>query len=331
MRRRIHISVVAGLALVVVALLVLRPWQTTESQRLTNVSVRLPIPVVDMAFGPYYLGSDEGIFSKHGLNVSLEPGSAELNPAALVAQGVDNFGILGGPELLLRARAKGLPLVGIALLHVDSDFVVLVSLKERNITHLRQLEGRSVGFFHGHISTDVLHMLLNDQNVTVNEVDVGFNYEPLLTGTVDAEWAFRTTAGLFLPARGVPINMISPASYGIHTDGHVLITSEAMISDHPDQVQAFVSALIESVEAELARPEDAIRSARRRDPQLKVQTAEQQLAVYHPSIRRNRRIGQFPAGAVARALDQMQRTGVLTTDINPEQAFTNRFVDEHFR
>ena len=87
---------------------------------IANVSMRLPIPVVDTAFSPYYLAVDKGIFAKHGLNVKIEPGTPELNPVKMLAQGTDQFAVLGGPEILFSARSKGAQIVGTALLHKDA-------------------------------------------------------------------------------------------------------------------------------------------------------------------------------------------------------------------
>lgn len=120
-----------------------RPGNTA----LTEINLRLPIPVADTAFAPYYLAIDKGIFAKHGLHVRLEPGTPELNPVKMVSQGIDQFGVVGGPELLFSARAKGAPLVGIALLHKDSNFVVILTPKESGITKVSDLQGKKLVSF----------------------------------------------------------------------------------------------------------------------------------------------------------------------------------------
>lgn len=329
--KRIKILIAAVILLCVAAVLifVFRNDNTSDAEK-TGISLRLPIPIVDMAFAPYYVAADRGIFESHALDVVIEPGSAELNPVALVAQGVDDFGVLGGPELLLRARSQGLPLVGIALTHVDSDFVVLLTRTESGITELPQLAGQRVGFFFGHISTDILRMLFAINKVQIEEVDVGFDYSPLLTGRVAAEWAFRTTAGIQLPARGERINIISPAAYGIHTHGHVLVTNEDNVRTRPELVQRFVDAFLEATQYELDHPDDAIAAAQSRDASFSVEVAKKQIEIYHAAIKRNPQIGAFPKNAVERAWSQMQSAGVVAGNINPSDAYTNAFVDAHY-
>src|SRR5438046_1436831 len=126
-------------------------------------------------------------------------GSKELNPVKTVATNQDTFGVLGGPDTLLVARSKGQPLQAIAVLHRNSNFPCLLALKSSGITKVEQLTGKKVGFFYGHISTDVLRSFLRKTGVKVEEVDVGFDYTQLINGGVAAQWAFTVTAGIDLP------------------------------------------------------------------------------------------------------------------------------------
>lgn len=300
--------------------------ENTSVSQLTEVSLRLPIPVADTAFAPYCLGVDKGIFERHGLKVKIEPGTPDLNPVKMVAQQSDQFGVIGGPELLLSARAKNAPLVGIALIHKDSDFVTVISLKDSGITRVQQLEGKKVGFFYGHISTDILHMLFAKEHVKVQEVDVGFDYGPFLGGQLDGQWAFRTTAGISLPAKGIQLNVISPADYGIVTQGHMVITSEGMIRDRPDVVQRFTKALVESLAYSVDHPQEAIAATTARDPKFLPEVGGKQLAVYNPAIMRNRPLGWIDMGDMERTKNQMVSVGLLPADFDVAASFTTRFL-----
>lgn len=164
-----------------------------------KISVRLPIPVIEAAVTPFYSAVDQGYYAQENLDITFNLGSPENNPVKMVASGADNFGILGGPDTLLVARSKNQHLVAIAVIHRDSNFPVILTLKNSGLTKLEDLQNKKIGFFYGHISTDVLRNLFRKHNITIEEVDVGFNYNPLITGQIDAEWAFRTTAGINLP------------------------------------------------------------------------------------------------------------------------------------
>jgi NitT/TauT family transport system substrate-binding protein len=296
----------------------------------TKVSVRLPIPAADAIFSPYYLAIDKGFFAKQGLDVKLEPGTPELPPIKMVAQGANEIGVIGGPELLLNARAKKVPVVGISLLHRNSNFVTILSLKKNNLTKLKDLNGKKVGFFYGHISTDVIRMALAKENIKVQETDVGFDYGQMLNGKLDAQWAFRTTAGIALPAKGVELNSISPADAGIVTQGHMVITNESMIKDKPQVVQAFINAYLEGLKYSVEHPDEAIAATIKRDPNFKRAVGEKQLAIINPTIKANTVLGAIPAEAIDRTQKQMQAAKLLPAGFDPKSAYTTQFVDKYY-
>jgi NitT/TauT family transport system substrate-binding protein len=301
-----------------------------RNNKLVEVTLRLPIPVADTAFAPYYLAIDKGFFADHGLDVKLEPGTPELTPVKMVSQGIDQFGVVGGPELLFSGRSKGAPIVGIGLVHKDSDFVVVVALKKSGLERLSDLQNKKVGFFYGHISTDILHMLFNKENVKVKEVDVGFDYSSLLSGKLDAQWAFRTTAGISLPAKGVKLNVISPADYGILTQGHMIITNEQMIKEQGEVVQKFMNAVREAMAYSLQHTQEAIDATMRRDPNFKQSVGEKQLEIYNASMSKNSPLGWINEKDMMRTKRQMIDVGLLPRNFDLKSAYTTRFIQNRF-
>lgn len=292
-----------------------------------DVSMRLPIPVADTAFAPYYLCIDAGICEKHGINLTLEPGSPELNPVKMLSQGTDEFALVGGPEILLTARSQDAPIVGISLIGKDANFVTILTPEDSDIRELNDLQDKKVGFFYGHISTDVLRMLFEKENIQVQEVDVGFDYSQLIAGNLDAQWAFRTTAGITLPARGVNVASIDPADYGISTQGFVLMTNENLLSDDPELVQSFVNAITESVQYSLENEQEAIDSTVRRDPEFSQEVGEAQLDIYRTSIENQSRVGFFEPSDMEKTKDQMLLVDLIPDDLSLEDAYTNQFVE----
>jgi len=297
-----------------------------------KVTVRLPIPVVDAAFAPYYLAQDRGIFEKYNLDVKIEAGSPELNPVKMVDAGSDEFGVVGGPELLMSGRAAGASLKGIALLHKDANFPIIISLKASEITRPEHLQDKKIGFFIGHISTDVLRAFLKQEGIDYEEIDVGFNYGPLLSGQLDAEWAFRTTAGLTLPAQGYELNVINPAEYGIVSQGHTIITHERLIAKQPGLVRDFLAAVIEAIEYGLDNPQAMVAATLARDSTLDRNVVAEQVRIYNETIARNSKIGFMDAETMRRDAARQKSLGVLRKSFNVDEAFTNEFVmDYHGR
>lgn len=294
---------------------------------LTAVSLRLPIPVVDAAFAPYYLGQDLGIFDKHGFSVTIEPGSPELNPVRMVESGIDEFGVVGGPELAMSGRAAGAQIRGIALLHRDANFPVILTLKDSGIETAEDLHGKRIGFFIGHISTDILRAFLSQEGIDYKQVDVGFNYGLLLAGQVDASWAFRTTAGITLPEQDVELNVIDPANYGILSQGHVIITHDRLIENRDDLVQRFVDGVLEAITYSLEHPDEAVASCIRRDRNFTRTIGEKQIAIYNETIRKNEVLGHIDLERMRDVAARQRRLGVLPGSYELGGTFTNQFID----
>ena len=303
----------------------------TTSPAAKSVSLRLPIPVADTGFAPFYLGVDQGFFTKNCLNVTLQPGTPELNPVKMLTQGTDQFSVLGSTELLLTARSKGAPLVAIALLQKDANLFGVITLKKSGITKVSQLEGKSVGFFYGHISTDILRMLFTKENVKVKELDVGFDYSQLITGKIPAQWGSRATAGITLPAKGVEINFINAADYGIRSQAFVVVTTEKMIKEQPQVVQSFVNGFLEATNYSLDNVEASIQATIKRDPNFLPAVGQKQLAIYNPGIKRNTPIGGISEAIMAQTKAQMLPVKLIPADLDIKKAFTTQFVDQYYQ
>ncbi|MCK4669831.1 MAG: ABC transporter substrate-binding protein [Nanoarchaeota archaeon] len=295
-----------------------------------KLSVRLPIPIIESAFTPFYTAIDKGYYSDEDLDVTFNLGSPETNPVKMVASGTDQFGVIGGPDTLLVARSKGQPLAAIAMIHRDSDFPVILTLKESRLTELEDLKDKKIGFFYGHISTDVLHNLLNKYNIRHEEVDVGFDYSQLIAKKIDAQWAFRTTAGLNLPSKGIDINVISPKDYGINTHGYTIFATEETIQEHPEIVERFLRATIKGIKYTLENPDDALLSTFARDTKLDPILERKRLGLYMEVMSNSEEypIGYMDYDMFKETYDRLKEENVIEEEFDVNEAFTTKFLEE---
>lgn len=260
-------------------------------------------------------------------------GSRELNPVKTIATGQDAFGVLGGPDTLLVARSKGQPLKALAILHRNSNFPCLITLKSSGITKLSQLQGKRIGFNYGHISTDVLRNLLRKNNIKYSEVDVGFDYNQLIARKIDAEWAFTVTAGLDLPAKGVEINIISPADYGIVTQGYTIFSTDDTASNKGDLALRLLRATLRGVKFTVENPEEANRIFLKRDPSLDAALSLKRLKAYNAATSNNE---QYPPGFMDQQMfrstyDRLVEEHVIEKPFDFHEAYTTRFLEEIYR
>nr|VFK41867.1 MAG: ABC-type nitrate/sulfonate/bicarbonate transport system, substrate-binding protein [Candidatus Kentron sp. SD]VFK47777.1 MAG: ABC-type nitrate/sulfonate/bicarbonate transport system, substrate-binding protein [Candidatus Kentron sp. SD] len=302
----------------------------TSPESLDKISVRFPIPIVEAGQTTFYVAQDKGFYAEEGLDVQFEMGSKELNPVKMVASRQDDFAILGGPDTLLVARSKGHPLKAIAVIHRNSNFPCLITLKSSGITKLDQLQDKQIGFFYGHISTDVLRNLLRRNGIKYTEVDVGFDYAQLIAGRIDAEWAFTVTAGLELPAKGVDINFISPADYGINTHGYTIFATEKTIRERTDLTLRFLRASLKGVKYTLDNPEYALKSLLKRAPNLDEElNLKRQLAYNEVTSNTDK----FPLGYMDETMfqatyDRLVEEDVIEKPFDIESAYTVEFLEK---
>jgi len=322
-----------GRLFALLALLTTLPLVLNSSCKRGNenqVSLRFPIPIIEAGQTPFYVAQDKGYYAAENLDVKFEMGSPELNPVKMVASGQNTFGVLGGPDTLLVARSKGQPLEAIAIIHRNSNFPCLITLKSSGITKLEQLQGKKIGFFYGHISTDVLHNLLHKNNIKYTEVDVGFDYNQLIAGQIDAEWAFTVTAGLDLPAKGVEINTISPADYGIVTQGYTIFATDSTINSQPDVVLRFLRATLKGIKDTVENPEEANKALLKRDPKLDAALSLRRLRAYNAVTSNS---DGYPPGYIDSTMfqstyDRLVEEKVVSKPLNVSESYTTRFLDQ---
>jgi NitT/TauT family transport system substrate-binding protein len=304
-----------------------------QSNNQTQVSLRFPIPIIEAGQTPFYVAQDKGYYAAENLDVKFEMGSPELNPVKMVASGQNTFGVLGGPDTLLVARSKGQPLQAVSIIHRNSNFPCLITLRKSGITKLEQLEGKKIGFFYGHISTDVLHNLLHKSNIKYTEVDVGFDYNQLIAGQIDAEWAFTVTAGLDLPAKGVEINIISPSDYGIVTQGYTIFATDNTIKAQPDAVLRFLRATLRGIKDTVENPQEANKALLKRDPKLDEALSLKRLQAYNAVTSNSE---TYPPGYMDRAMfqstyDRLAEENVIGKPLNVNEAYTTQFLDQIYK
>jgi NitT/TauT family transport system substrate-binding protein len=317
----ILITIIA--AVLIIALLLFLGCTNTTTE--TNVSVRLPIPVVEAGQTPFYVANDLGFYEVEGLNVIFNLGSQELNPVSMVTLGTDDFGVLGGPDTLVVARDKDKPLKAIAVLHENSNFPVILTLKDSGIETLKDLDEKKVGFFYGHISTDILRALFNKESIAVQEVDVGFDYSQLLSKSIDAQWAFRQTAGITLPSKGVKLNVIQPADYGINSHGYTIFVREEFITKNPEIIEKFLRATLKGVRYSAKHPEKSIDILLKYDSKLDKDTELQRLAVYNLATS-TKPYGKMTYDMFDETMQRLLDEKVISKSIDAKDLFDNSFV-----
>ncbi|WP_454853998.1 ABC transporter substrate-binding protein [Promicromonospora soli] len=229
---------------------------------LTAVTVGV-IPIVDVA--PIYLGVETGIFEKHGLDVTLElaEGGAAIVPA--VADGTYQFGF-SNVTSLLTASSKGLPLKVVAPGDFSTgqpgrDFSGVVTSAGSGIEGAAGLVGKTVAVNSlkniGDTTVRAVVDAAGGDPQAVEFVEMGFPDMPaaVVSGQVDAAWVVEPhlTRAVDQGARIISSNFVE-------TDPNLLVaayfTSDKMIAEDPQTVEAFTAAIQEALTYATDHPDE---------------------------------------------------------------------------
>lgn len=298
----------------------------------SEVSLRNPIPPITTGQTPLFVAREKGFFSDEGLSVTLEQGGAEVNPVKMVAAGKNTFGMVGGPEILLVARGQGIPVKAIAILHRNANFPCFVTLESSGISKISQLQDKTVGFFPGHITTDVLKPLLKKEEVSVREFSIGLDYTQLVAGRIDAQWGFTVRAAIELPLQGHPVNVIRASDYGLITHGYTIFALEETIAERPDDCENLLRGIFRGIDLTLTNPSEAEEVLVTANPNLadQLEFVRKSEAMFNAVTSNS---PEFPKGYMdsemfRTAYEYLKEEGAIEADFPIEDAYTTKFLEK---
>lgn len=205
-------------------------------------------------FAGYYIAQELGYYRQAGLDVRIEPSRPGLNPLDEVLAGRAQFGV--GSSSLLLARQTGKPVVVLAVVFQHSP-LVLIARQNHPLQGIHDLAGKPVML---EPQSEELLAYLRRENVAVDHIRLrahSYSIDELIHGRVAAMSAYASNEPYLLERAHVPYQIYTPRSAGIDFYGDNLFTSEAMLHDHPDQVEAFRAASLRGWQYAMAHPEAA--------------------------------------------------------------------------
>lgn len=191
-----------------------------------------------------------GFFKKAGLDVSVNEGGAGKNAIKELELGYADFGAASADQVI-RALEKGADVVVLAQLFQVNPMQWIYRSDQPEIKDLSDLKGRHIGVTFGGNDETIMNTLLAKAELTLKDVrisSVRFDFTPFLKKEVDVWPVYRNSQGVILEERltaeGEQVKFFNPADYGITFVANSIVTSGAMIKNHPDTVKAFMTALL---------------------------------------------------------------------------------------
>jgi NitT/TauT family transport system substrate-binding protein len=291
--------------------------------------------VIQGQFAGPLLALEKGYYKEAGVEMQLLPAGPDLKPAVTVAQGTDSFGI-GHPNQVIAARANGAPLVTVLQLGHRSASVYVVR-KAAGINSIKDMKGRSVGLWFGGDEHEFLAMLKAagiDQN-DVKIVNQGFDIIAWLNGDYEVMQATIYNELQQVYAQGIKkedLVLLDPRDSGVAMVNTGIFTTEQIIKERPDAVQAVVNATLRGWKEALANPEEAARIVVKHNSELKVEDQVKQInamgELFCSGATLEGKFGQSVMAEWETVQKVLLDAKLISEGIDLSKAFTNAFWEK---
>lgn len=211
---------------------------------------------------PFIVARDRGYYKEAGLDVQIDEGSGSTDSAKLVGTGRIDFGVVGAP-VIAASRAQGLPIKSVAVLYQETPTCIMwVKGKTKISTPADFRSGIRLGINERSTHAVGIHAMFNAQDISeddLNIVPVGPDFQPLLTGQVDAMGGLCNVDRPVIEHEGAKVGSMEVADWGVTLYGLTLAASEDTIESRPELVRSFVQATIKGWEEAERDPDAATR------------------------------------------------------------------------
>ena len=183
-----------------------------------------------------------GYFAAEGLELEVIPGGPNIDGVASVASGANNFGSISSSPSLMLARSAGIPIKCIAAGYQQHPFTYF-SLERAPVREPSDLVGKKVAT--QGTARILLRALLAKNGIPEESVEVsvmGGDMGPLLTGQVDVVTGWKTNVNA-LSILGEDRVDMALWDTGIQLYANPYYTTDFMLADHRDKVEATIRAI----------------------------------------------------------------------------------------
>jgi NitT/TauT family transport system substrate-binding protein len=280
--------------------------------------------VPEPEFGGIYQAQEDGIFTKHGLDVDITPGGAGAPTWQLVGTGKVDFAVASADEVLI-ARQQQADVVAIFATYQTCPQGIMVHAS-RGIKDLAGLfqAGGTLAVEPGLPYVNFLKKKYGDGKISFVSYDGGpasFLHDPNFS-----QQCFVTSEPIAAKKAGSDpqVFLIADAGYNPYTT--VIITRGDYAKAHPDQVKAIVSALREGWTAYLADPSKANAAMGKLNADMDADTFAAAAAAQKPLIEtddtKRDGLGTMALARWETLAAQLKDLGVISA-ANPTECFVN--------
>ncbi|TFZ01034.1 ABC transporter substrate-binding protein [Ramlibacter rhizophilus] len=280
--------------------------------------------------GGYYQAVANGIYKKHGLDVTVKMGGPQVNAVQLVAAGQADF-MMGKDFQVLAGLEQGVPMVTVGAIFqkepqgmvTHPDVNSLADLKDKTI--LVATSGRSTWW----PWLKLKYGFKDEQTRPYTS-----NMQPFFADKGLAQQGFPSSEPFTAEKAGQKVKFFLFADDGYPPYGNTIVTLQKTVKDKPEMVQRFVRATLEGWKSYMENPAAGNALIKQDNPKMD----DEMLAYAH---RKMKEMKFFDGGDAARlgagvmtdarwktTYDFMVSSGQLKPNPNWQQAYTLQFVKD---
>ncbi len=280
------ISKVKTLILPACVLLVMTLLVATSAQAGEKIVYRLKWLRNVSVVGALY-AEDHQLFAKAGFEVEVKAGGPERDAIRELELGYADFGEASADQVL-RARAKGAPVVVIAQLFQANPLQWMYRPEELQIGKLADLRDKVIGVTFGGNDESIMNTLLAEAGLGNSDVklfSVRYDYTPFYRRQVQLWPVYRNAQGPIIEAQlakeGEATAFFNPAEFGVKFVANCVVTEARTLTEKPELAQRFLSALLAGWQQALdpKNEEEAIKTLQKYDPDTPRKILEEQLKI----------------------------------------------------
>jgi diguanylate cyclase (GGDEF)-like protein len=202
----------------------------------------------EFQFAGYYAALWQGYYQDVDIDIEIKPISrpdgSVVSPIDEIQNGNAHFAV--GSLDILTAKDKGLDLVVLASMFQRSQTAVF-SLADIPISNLSQLAKLRIAVGTDDATKAEIGAVFKTQGFDVgqiNFVQTENTIDALINNEVDAIVTYEISATFEAQEKGVKLNKLDPANFGVNFYGDTLFTSQQLTLRDPELVANFISASI---------------------------------------------------------------------------------------
>jgi NitT/TauT family transport system substrate-binding protein len=221
---------------------------------------------------PLYYGLKQGIFTKHGIDLTIRPGTGSRTTVQATGTGRTDFGWADTPSLVT-AVASGLPARSVGVF-LQTTPTAVESLCDKHIRTPKDLVGKTIAATAGDAPSATFPAFLkanglSEGDVHLENIDAAGKIAAVLSGRTDALIGFVHDQGPTMANKsGKQVCYLRYSDYGVQFYSTGLITSEKMIKQDSQVVRNMVTATSEAFTAAESNPDAAVSAMQGASPQL---------------------------------------------------------------